>query len=86
MGSRRWRYSIPSTPWRYIDSYGFAESGNSSPRPDGMEGQPYTGEYILGFWVIPNADQYAVTARYPGRGHVAVWRHSSGGWDGNQPE
>ena len=41
-----------------VDSYGFAESGSSGPRPDGMEGQPYTGEYILGFWVIPNADQY----------------------------
>ncbi len=41
-----------------VDSYGFAESGNSSPRPDGMEGQLYTDEYILGFWVIPNADDY----------------------------
>lgn len=41
-----------------IESFGFAESGNDSPRPDGLEGQPYTGEYILGFWVIPNADLY----------------------------
>ncbi len=41
-----------------IESFGFAESGNDSPRPDGLEGQPYTGEYILGFWVIPNAELY----------------------------
>ena len=41
------------------ESFGFAESGNGGPRPDGMEGQPYTSELILGFWVIPNADQYA---------------------------
>lgn len=41
-----------------IDSYGFAEAEELSPRPDGMGGQPRTGEYILGFWVIPNADQY----------------------------
>jgi hypothetical protein len=42
-----------------VESYGFAESGNeSSPHPLGMEGQPYTSELILGFWVIPNADQY----------------------------
>ena len=49
-----------------IESYGFAEShaGDDPPwagpseRLDGMEGQPYVGEYILGFWVIPNADQY----------------------------
>lgn len=42
-----------------VESFGFAESGNDSPRPDGLESQPYTGEYLLGFWVIPNADQYA---------------------------
>jgi len=40
------------------ESFGFGESGNDSPRPDSLEGQPYTSELILGFWVIPNADLY----------------------------
>jgi len=54
----------PIHPGGPIDSFGYAEE-NTSPRPDGMKEQPRTGEYILGFWVIPNANQYATRSDIP---------------------